>query len=229
MKMRNFCLLFLIFIMCFSLAGCKDSKENLEIQKGLSEISFLENQCVTIFTKYLSGDYQVEAGIDWDLLSEDYSILSNSIDVIMIDFASIQIPSKSIVEFENSFSDMDSFVKSKNVVGLMGKICDTYSLVSNSILGSVSNDENLKQEKLVKSDLLYLGYFISTESREEAKVVLEKFQEDYSVLSKNRNYLENNSYKLNRVFVDIQKIENFLEDSDFENSIEVVLKMFELI
>ena len=89
------------------LSGCDlKNTENLELRKGLSEVSFLENQYISIFNKYISDEYiDDNSQIDWQLIEEDYSVVDNSLNVILMDFAGLNIPSKDIVELENNFNN----------------------------------------------------------------------------------------------------------------------------
>ena len=151
MKKRNFYIIIVALFSIIILSGCKNSKENIEFEKSLSEISFLENQCITIFNKVVAEEYIKDNQVDWNLLKEDYVVLYNSIDVIMIDLASIQIPSQSIVEFENRFSDLNVCVENQDLNMFALKICDTYNFITNSISSSIYKNEALKQEKRAKA------------------------------------------------------------------------------
>ncbi len=225
-------ILYIIFIMCvalWALSGCSDKGENLEEEKGLSEIRFIENQCITIFNKYFSNEYISENGdIDWNLINEDFDVARNSIDIILIDFAGIQIPSKSIVELENCFNDVEEFLSNQDINRFVKRICDIYNLVSYSILNNMSESEEIKLEKKAKSDLLYVGYYIMTENKEFALSNLDVFQDNFTKLSSTRNYVENNSYKINKVFINIQNLETEINDENFERSIESLSKILEI-
>lgn len=228
MKIRKFFLLILISSFILILSGCNKSDEELEVEKGLSEIRFLENQCISIFEKYIDGDYVFENDqIEWSMLKEDYAMLKNSIDVILIDMASLQVPSKSIVELENQFIDLDNYIQSKELNPFIQTICEIYDLLANTILDSVSNEEWLKQEKRCKSDLLYIGYNIMTFRTEDVNKDLNTFQENFADLSKNQEYLENNAYKVNRVFMDIQELKAFIETENFESAKESLKELLE--
>ena len=77
--MRKFLTIVLIICSLFSLTGCDKDNNNIEVEKGLSEVRFLENQCITIFNKYLSNDYILEDNnIDWNLINEDFNVVRNS-------------------------------------------------------------------------------------------------------------------------------------------------------
>ncbi|MBR2289514.1 MAG: hypothetical protein IJ867_02635 [Clostridia bacterium] len=231
MKMRKFWIL--ILILCFGLiclTGCKETSENLALEKGLSEVRYLENQCVSIFSKYLSGEYVLENGeIDWGTIREEYEVVYRSTDVIMIDLAGLQVPSKDIVELESRFQELDLLYQERDIDGFMRKICDCYSLVSNSILSSISNDSSLKLEKSAKAQFLYFGYCLQVLDKPNALATLLRFQEFCTELNKNQVYLENNSYKINRIFVDIQKMRGAIEVDDFEKAKGIFLEMLDFI
>ena len=229
MKKKVYGVLIFIFFGCIIfLSGCESSDETLEVEKGLSEVRFLENQCMSMFSKYISGDYLLENNqVNWSFVTEDLDVIRNSSDVIEIDFAGLQVPSQNIVDLENNFRQLESFLAEKNLDLLMKKICDIYSLVSNSILETVSKDEVLKIEKKTKSNLLYIGYNLATFNKEEAMLYLNELQANYSELSANKDYIENHSYKINKIFMDIQKLKTAINDENFEESNKILLEIFE--
>ena len=226
--MRKFLTIVLIICSLFSLTGCDKDNNNIEVEKGLSEVRFLENQCITIFNKYLSNDYILEDNnIDWNLINEDFNVVRNSIDVILIDLASIQVPSKNIVDLENSINELDSISQSQDIDKFIRKVCDTYNLVSYSILDNISNDEEIKLEKKSKSDLLYIGYYLMQKNKEFSMSNLDMFQDNYSKLSSNKNYIENNSYKINKVLIYINNLREEINGEDYEKSKQSLIKILE--
>ena len=229
-KKNKFCLFVLFLAGLFILSGCnnENSDENIKSEKGLSEIRYLENQCINIFNKYISDEYVLEDGrIDWDLINNEFEVVRNSIDVILIDFASIQVSSKSIVELEDYFRDLDGFIQNKDIDGFMKKICDSYVLVSNSILNNLSNDEQIILEKRLKGNLLYIGYYLMNGNKNEAINNLNEFQQNYSRLSSENEYIENNSYKINRIYMNIQKLDKELKSDNFEESKKILVEILD--
>ena len=227
MKIRRFFLLILIFGAILFLSGCSENTENLEIEKGLSEIRFLENQCSTIFKKWLTEAYLDEGNqIQWELVQEDYHMMHTAVDVILIDMASLQIPSKSIVELENHLEDLNIYVQSKEWNSTMKEICDIYDLLVNTILDSLSKEKWVNQEKKCKSDLLYVAYYLMKFQKEETLSFLDTFQSHYADLSNDQEYLENNAYKVNRVFMNTQKLKTSIETENFNSAKENLYDMF---
>lgn len=228
MKKRKFCLFILILLIILGLTGCQSKNENIEMEKGLSEVRFLENRWVSILGKYISGEYETKNGnLDWELIREDYVILNQSVEVILIDFASLQIPSKTIAQLEKNFNDLNIFLQNNDIESFMKLVCDSYDLVANSILNDLSIDKTLKQEKILKSKMLYIGYYIAVSNKEEAFHYLNDFEENYISLSKNKNYIDSNSYKINRILVEVQKLKYWLEKDNFENGKEEFFKILQ--
>ncbi len=220
--------LILICLATISLSGCGNDKNNIKLEKGLSEVRYLENQNITMFNKFLTNEYSIDTGeIDWEAVTEDFNIFRNSVDVILIDFASIQIPSKSIVDLENCFRNMENFLTNKDLYGFIGSLCDCYNLASYSILDNMPESEEIKLEKKAKTDLLYVGYYIMSENRVEGLNNLNMFETNYSNLSSNKKYLENNSYKVNKIFMNIQNLRGQIEDQNFDMAKETLIKIFE--
>ena len=146
---------------------------------------------------------------------------------ILIDLASIQVPSKNIVDLENSINELDSISQSQDIDKFIRKVCDTYNLVSYSILDNISNDEEIKLEKKSKSDLLYIGYYLMQKNKEFSMSNLDMFQDNYSKLSSNKNYIENNSYKINKVLIYIKNLRSEINGEDYEKSKQSLIKILE--
>ena len=229
MKKRKFCIFILMLVVMLFLTGCKENnKENLNLEKALSEIRFIENQSITIFNKYLNGEYHSTDGSDWNLLKEDSVMLNSSIDVIIMDLASVSIPSKDIVELESHFRNLDIQMQDENIDKYMKEICDIYYFVSTTILDNISQDKIIKQEKKCKAYSLYIGYYVITLQKENALSIVNTFQEDYSKLSISQEYLDNNSYKVNKIFINIQKLKSLIEDGNVEKIKVVLNEIFNL-
>lgn len=225
---RIICFVFIVLIF-FSLTGCSsDNSKNLENEKVLSEVVYLENGLVTIFNKYFQDDYILENNEnDWTSIDEDFSILKNSIDVILIDLASIQLNNDYILQLQNNFSDIENFILAKDLTNFSKKISEAYRLVSYSILDNISENKEFKLEKKSKSDLISLGYYIKNNNKEESQKYINSFEENISNLSTSKNYIENNSYKINRIFIEFQKLNSEIENDDFEKSKATLTKILD--
>lgn len=219
MNIRKIFLFLMIIICCIVLTACENKNENIEAEKVFSEVEFLQNQCINIVLKYISNDYQkADNQFDFEKLKEDYFILESSIDVVIIDFASIQIPSSNIVELNNNFNDLNICIQNEDTEKFVEKICDIYSVLSNSILDNISKDEVFKQEKKAKSYLVYTGFYLTNSNKEKALENLGQYQNSFAIFNKNHEYIENNSYKINKVFVDIQKLRAQIESENFNGA-----------
>ena len=139
-----------------------------------------------IFNKYINDDYiDSNNQFDWNQIEEDYRILDNSIDVILIDFVSAEISNNDILILENNFNELNRFVREKDINGVIKTICDNYTFLSNNMV---------KSNKLerIKSNILYLGYYLKNEMKEEAIIVMNEIEFDYSELMTDKDYLEEN-------------------------------------
>ena len=226
MEIRKICLFIFSLLLLLLLTGCQKSNEELKNEKVLSEVRYIENQSITIFCKYLSNEYiNDDLTINWDLVNEEFISLKNSSNVILIDFASLNLKSKDIVELENIFLNMEEFEKKKDEKNFFKSICDCYSFVSNNILNNISNNEMLKLEKKVKSDLMYIGYYLSINDINEVNTMVDNYQNDYSNLIKNIDYIENNSYSVNKKFIQMQRIKTKINNGDIRGSKEDINQM----
>lgn len=213
-------------VVLLALTGCKEDKEQLKIEKVQSESKFLENECMIIFNKYMENEYLNEnQQINWQQIEEDYTILNHATDVIIMDMASLPIASNQIAELEKYFYDLNDTFHFQKIEEFMKTICDIYKLVSTTILENVSSNQLEKQEKEAKSKLVYIGYYLNFLEKENTLKSIEEFQDSYSKLSKNKEYLDNYAYKMNRIYVDIQKIQSLIERENWNGGKEAFLKL----
>ena len=225
--MKKILSLILIFCLILCLSGCSNN-QNLENEKTVSEAMYLENGLITIFKKCFQDEYILQnQDIDWYSITEDFNILKNSISVILIDFSSVHIPSESILQLENNFNDLENSIYSKDFNTFFQKITDTYNLISYSILDNISENKEFKLEKKSKSDLLYIGYFIKNSDKEQIQSYMSSFEENYSSLGTSKGYIENNSYKINKVFIEFQNLKSEIELNNFEIAREKLTKILD--
>ena len=226
--MKKILISVLIIVSLFCLSGCDKNSQNLENEKNISEIMYIENGLITISQNCLQDNYNLENGIvDWSSINEDFDVLKNSINVILIDFSSSHVPAEVILQLKNNFRDMENFINTNDFNSYFQKIIETYNLVSYSILDNISMNKEFKLEKKSKSDLLYIGYYIKLNNREECINYINSFKENYSNLETYKEYIENNSYKINKIFIEIQNLESEIERNNFENARADLEKLFE--
>lgn len=229
MRIRNIFYVLFIIGLILLLTGCSNNKEDIKVEKGISEVIFLQNQCSTIIEKYIFDEYDSSNQIDWDILKEDYYVLNSSIDVILIDLASLQVSSKSIVELQKRFSDLNYYYINKDIYGFMKQLCETYSFITDNLMNSLIKEDTTIQEKRAKSNLLYVGYYLKLNDKNNSLNSIIYFDENYNILNKDKNYLENNSYKYNKIFINIERLKLQIDNNNYDNCKEIlkeILKYF---
>lgn len=230
MRKRKFWIIIIIGITLLALTGCKGKDENLEMEKCLSEIHFLENRCITIVNKLISDEYKQKSGeLDWDLIKDDYYVLDKSLSVILVDLASNYVSNQNIIELENNFNNLSSFIQAKDINGFSQALCDCYSFVSTKILDSFDVEKTIKQDKELKSNFLYVGIKLKSENSEDALKYLQDFENLYEKLNQDAEYLESHYYQINRMFIEIQKLKKLIEKNDFESSKDVFLQILKTL
>ena len=136
--MKKFLVSFLIIISLFCLSGCDKNSQDLENEKNVSEIMYLENRLITISQKFLQDDYNLENS-EIDCLSslEDNTTLylvrlDNNPNLRQVDY------------FSNNNTN---YGNSTNYINCYEENCT----INNAVISDVKNDTTIGQRILFKN------------------------------------------------------------------------------
>lgn len=224
--MRNLkkILCFIILIMClFLLTGCSENKTEEELlqEKILSELDFWENSTISILEKYLEGDYSDNGNISWQAISDDFKEISNNSSIVILDLTSKQIDNNKILELEGRINDVNLAIESNNEINFIQSLSNLYKLIPDYLGEIYSSDNYIVLEKKFKSNLIESLYYSLMEDYDSSLLYLEEAENIYQNLFNNTEFLKENSYKVNRVYIAIQEMKLAVQNQQKEN---VILK-----
>ena len=210
MSLRKLALILLISMLI--LTGCNEkSDDELINEKINSEMEYLESNIISISKKYASGNYYLESNqINWDDINTDFSLIENSYDVILIDLASKQIDRKKILQLETNIDEVSTAINNKDDLEFLRSICNAFSTIPD-ILTDLNQNQTLIKVEQIKSNLLKASYFIQNNDYIKAYECINIAENLYNELIEKREYLEANSYKINKNYVKLQDMKRALE------------------
>jgi hypothetical protein len=224
--MKKIGLILIVVILVFSLCGCENvSDEELQKNKIEAESEYLESKILYIVNEYLTGKYfNDDQDINWDDLQKDFSQISNSTSVIVMDLATTKIDANTILEFEKNIKNSENAIYSKDFTTFFNSIIDLYNFIpefENQVL-----ENNSTSAIPIKIKLLSIVYYSSINDFENLKLSMNDIENEYNELIKSQDYLEKNSYKVNRIYVEIQELKLYVENNNYT---EIVNKYFDII
>ena len=90
----------------------------------------------------------------------------------------------------------------------------------------MSYNENLTKIRVIKSNLLYANYCVIINEFEAAKSYVENIENVYGELVQTKSYLEENSYLINRKYVEIESYKIAIQNQNLD---EIINSYFELL
>lgn len=222
--MKNLKIIFIFIILLiylFLLTGCSENKTDEELlkEKTLSELEYTEDSIHLIVEKYLSGDYLENGEIAWQNVRKDFGEISNNTSVIILDLTSMQIEDSNILGFEDRINAINSAIDSELEMSLLESLKDFYKVIPDYIKKIYPENDILYKEKEVKAYLLESLYYSMIDDYATALNSIENAESLYQELMNNVNYLNENSYNVNRMYVAIQEMKLSIQNQEKENVI----------
>ena len=208
-------------IYLFLLTGCSENKTDEELlkEKTLSELEYTEDTIHLIIEKYLSGDYLENGEIAWQNVRKDFGEISNNTSVIILDLTNMQIEDSNILGFEDRINAINSAIDSELEMSLLESLKDFYKVIPDYIKKIYPENDILYKEKEVKAYLLESLYYSMIDDYATALNSIENAESLYQELMNNVNYLNENSYNVNRMYVAIQEMKLSIQNQEKENVI----------
>ncbi len=226
---RKFFLIICIVGICVCLCGCeKYSQEELVEQKIIAQTLYLDENLNNITTNYFTGKYFLDDNqIKWNELSDDFKKIEDSISIIIIDLASRQIDKNDILVTEKYILECSNAIYEKDIYTFLSRICDLYAMLPRYLF-NCSQDKNLADLLQIKSSLLYSQYFALLDDYDSANININKAEEQYNELIKNKDFMDENSYKINKVYLEIQEIKIAIQNQNINEIIRRYVESTEL-
>ena len=216
-----------IILVIFILTGCtnKNKDESKQSDKINEEINYIEDNIFNIVNKYAKGEYLKNNAIDWDSILKDEKKINDSLDSILMDFSQVNIDKNDLAQFSNKLDNLLILTSDKKEIEVINELSNIYSLLPNFMEKYVDNKSEINKKKL--KALILSSYVISnSKSWVDAKVSIQNVENKYAEMMNDVNYIKENSYNLNKVYVLIQELKSAI---NLENINLVNLKYISLI
>lgn len=228
--MKKFLKIILVILILASLlvvlTGCSDT-ENYSIQdKNLAELEYIETNIISILNKYINNEYfDEDEGVQkWDDIMKDAEKIEGTLATTMTDLAVLNIEAGEISKLSTEVNSLVTAIENKDETNLIVQLNNIYALIPN-YLSKYSKDS----EKIFKKQLKY--YAISTYvafkmgNIDLAKSQIAEAETRYSEKMQDVNYVKNNEYNINKIYILIQELKGAVD----ANSLELVRTKYMLL
>lgn len=229
--MKRLKLIFVFFLILFALivlTGCESEEEqNILKDKNLAEMEYLENEILSIAKNYMDGDYFEKDSLNWEDVSRDFKKVADSIDVIIIDLTSLEIDNNDVMDLQAKVNDVNYAISEKSEGGLLVSISNLYSLIPKYIK-QYNSDNVLVKTKQIKSNLLNGVTCAFLEEYGNGLNYIIDAEKVYNELIQNQEYLKDNSYKVNKNYVEIEQLKIAVEDKKIDSIFDKYLDTLDM-
>ena len=219
-KKFEFILVLIIILSLFILTGCgADNSAEMINNKIDSEMSYLENVIFMIVKKYMANDYLADDGtLEWISIKNDFSDLNNSANVLINDFVSKDFSSEDILKYEEFLNAVNIAISEENEVNILLNLANLYSIIPEYRERYLGYNSEVTIRKI---KLLNLYSIISCIQGDFAVAddICSQTESEYINLTKDTEYIKENGYYINRIYVVLQEYKNSLKEENLELSI----------
>lgn len=242
---KNLICIFLLITFVFSLTGCslQNNVENKTIEdKTNEEISYLEDEILTIANKYAKGEYDAKQGegektneeenqtednkaeddkteepkqLNWDDISKSTIKINDSLDTIILDLTEIEISNDDLVNFRNHVNNLNIAATNKDERMLLEEISILYSLLP-TYEEKYSNNKN--KINIMKFKSLVLASFIYTNllDWDNAKNTIVSAENKYKEMMDDVDYMKEYSHNLNKIYILLEEFKTAVDSEQLE-------------
>lgn len=217
--MKKISKIFLLLLICLLvLTGCSsDNQEKSIEEKNLAELEYLEDNIVLIMNKFIKDEYLDEdiQTQKWDEILNDARKIENGMATTLVDLASLNIDTTEIAKLSTGINNMIIAIENEDETNFIVELNNIYALIPN-YLSKYLNDSELIFKKQLKYYAIstYVGFRMG--NVELAKSQIAEAETRYSEKMKDVNYVQNNEYNVNKVYILLQELKAAVDSGSQE-------------
>lgn len=218
-KIFNVFLITIIILSLFILTACKDNTEEMLNNKINSEMNYLEDIILMIVKKYMANDYRNDNGdINWEDVKTDFENINNSSSILVTDFATKNFSNEDILRFEELLNNVNLSISEKNDINVLISLANLYSIIPEYHERYLGYNSEVTIRKIA---ILNLYSIISCFQNDYNKAIeiCSQSESEYINLTKDTEYLKDNSYYVNRIYVVLQEYKMSLSEENLDLAI----------
>lgn len=151
--------------------------------------------------------------INWDLIKPEIELLNESWNVILLDLYTLNVKNDVILDFSSKLNKCIIAIKNEDKTQAIKTLSDLYSSIP-LFLKEIKDDENMQKIRQTQSYVITAYSLADNMSNTEIRNNITKAIETYSEVMSDVDYVKDNSYKVNKVYVLLNEILNSLDEKD---------------
>lgn len=215
--MKKLLSIFLILILCmFTLTGCSNQEEKSTLEdKNIAELEYIEGNLITILNKIVKNEYITDDVFDWERLLSDTRKIEDILAVTLVDLASLNIEASEISKLTNGIDNMIVAIDKEDQSSYMIELNNVYALIPTYMEKYSSGKESAFKKRLKYYSIsAYVAY--SDKNLEMAKSQINELDRIYSEKMQNVEYVQENEYNMNKIYILIQEFKKAIEADSSE-------------
>ena len=211
----------IILLSIFILAGCgADNSKELLKEKIDSEMNYYENVILMIVKKYMANDYlnDSDSAIDWNLIKNDFNDLNIETNVVITDFSAQNFSNADILKFEERMNQVNIAISEENENGMLLALANLYSIIPEYRGRYLGYNSEVTIRKIRLFNLYSIISCIQGDFLTADEMCVQSEREHIN-LTNDIEYIKENGYYANRIYVVLQEYKNSLKEENLELSI----------
>lgn len=213
----------ILAIFLFVLTGCSSKKNPTLEDKANSELAYIERNLVSILNKSINGEYvaevnsddtledvQAKTNMEWDKVLEDTRKIEGALATTIVDLTTLNIESSEVSKLSDGVNNMIVAIGNEDEKTYLIELNNVYALIPTYMEKYSPNSENAFKKRLKYYIIsTYVAY--NDGNLEMAKTQVNELEKMYSQKMQEVEYMQNNEYNLNKVYVLIQELKQAVE------------------
>lgn len=207
----------ILLICLILLTGCSNVEKSSIEDKNLSELEYLEDNIILIMNKFIKDEYFDEETKTqkWNEILEDANKIENTMATTLVDLTALNIDTNEIAKLSNGVNNMIIAIENKDETKLIVELNNIYALIPN-YLSKYSKDEELIFKKQLKYYTISTYVSFKFGNIDLAKGQISEAEKQYSEKIKDINYVKNNEYNANKIYILIQELKSAVDSNSAE-------------
>lgn len=227
--MKKFISIFLILsIFLCMLTGCSNEKSLSLQDKNIAELEYIEGKLLSILNKIVNKEYVVKTSKDadeeeisekddmaWDKLLEDTKKIESAVATTIVDLTALNVEAGEIAKLSSGINNMIIAIDNKDESTYLIELNNVYSLVPTYMEKYAGNSETTFKKKVKYYTIsTYISYIDG--NLEMAKNQSTELERIYNEKMQDVEYVQNNEYNLNQIYILIQELRSAVEANNGE-------------
>ena len=215
MKRKKFLFLCIITIIIIGLTGCTSKQKSNINEKLDAEISYIEDLIIKIANKYAKKEYEENNKINFDYIKDDIIRINDSWSRLILDLTEVNTTNEEIFEFSNQLNNLIISVGQEDEKKLIDNLSKIYSQLMN-FKSSYTDNKNSIEKNELKKDVFEVFNLINNSKYDEANIQIDSTIKRYRDLMNDNDYVKENSYNLNKIYILLQDLKKSLLTENFD-------------